>query len=240
MVRNWLILAVLMLVVFLPGAAEAVEEFKVSAFAGSVQIWFEAEAFDERIPDSSQYFQVTGEPGAPDTPKDAFDEAITRRGGAGGAILWRFDIKYADGDEGIWYFWARVLNPNNMSDYMMVEGDPEDEIPEGPPFPGSDGTPPFDNVDDRVFEATTATWGWWGNSEGSSKELQDGENTMYMFHRQGDNTVFWDVFMWTDDATYRPSDDDYTNAEPMKAGEDIAVLPLEKLSATWGCIKNER
>ena len=61
---------------------------------------------------------------------------------------------------------------------------------------------------------------------------------MYMFHRQGDNTVFWDIFVWTDDATYRPTDDDYTNAEPMKSGEDIAVLPLEKLSTTWGCIKN--
>jgi len=24
----------------------------------------------------------------------------------------------------------------------------------------------------------------------------------------------------------------------MKSGEDIAVLPLEKLSTTWGCIKN--
>ncbi len=60
---------------------------------------------------------------------------------------------------------------------------------------------------------------------------------MYIFHRQGDNTVFWDVFMWTDDPMYTPNDEDYRNAKPMKAG-DIAVWSLEKLSITWGSIKD--
>ncbi len=119
---------------------------------------------------------------------------------------------------------------------MLVDADPNDKIPNGPPFPGGDAVPPFANDDDRIFEEDVPIWRWWGRSEGSTKELQDGENTMYIFHRQGNNTVFWDVFMWTDDPTYVPGDDDYINAEPMKAG-DIAVQSLEKLSATWGSIK---
>jgi hypothetical protein len=60
---------------------------------------------------------------------------------------------------------------------------------------------------------------------------------MYIFHRQGNNTVFWDVFMWTDSAVYLPNDEDYINAKPGKIGPE-AVLPLEKLSTTWGSIKN--
>ena len=59
---------------------------------------------------------------------------------------------------------------------------------------------------------------------------------MFVFHRQGDLTVFWDVFMWTDSAAYVPSDDDYADAKPMEALK-IAVQPMEKLSITWGSIK---
>jgi hypothetical protein len=153
-------------------------------------------------------------------------------------IRWTFDISPTEGEGGIWHFWARVWNPENRSDYMMVEGDPDDDkIPDALPFPGGDAVPPFDNEDDRIFESTMEIWGWWGNDEGSTKELQDGENTMYIFHRQGNNTVFWDVFMWTDSPTYRPTDEDYRNA---KLGEEkrIAVQPLEKLSITWGSIRS--
>ena len=224
-----------------PGKVHAVKEFKISSYGAGVQIWFEAEAFDERIPDSDQYFKVTGQKTTPKAPAGAFGEAVTRSGGAGGRISWEFDTKKVDGKRGVWKFWARVYNPNNMSDYMLVKGDPgDDKIPDVPPFPGGDAVAPFDNTDDRIFEATTATWGWWGNSEGSTKELQDGINTMYIFHRQGDATVFWDVFMWTDDAAYNPlvsGDEDYRNAKPMKAGI-IAVQPLEKLTTAWGSIKD--
>ncbi len=228
---------VLAILISIPGIATAVEEFKVSSFAAAVQIWFEAEAFDERNPEGDRYFIVTGEPGAPDAPKGVFDEAVTRRGGAGGMIRWDFDISHTEGDEGTWYFWGRVHNVGNLSDYMLVKGDPDDDIPNGPPFPGGDGAKPFDNEDDRLFEATTADWAWWGGgTEGSDKELQNGENSMYMFHRQGGATVFWDVFMWTDDSAYRPNDEDYTNAKLLKAGQ-FAVQPVEKLSTRWGSIK---
>jgi hypothetical protein len=231
-------LLVLAILVSFSGLATAVEEFRVSELGGGIQIWFEAEAFDERVPEGNQYFRVTGEPGVPDAPDGAFGEAVTRSGGAGGMIRWTFDLSRTEGGEGIWYFWGRVHNPGNLSDYMLVEGDPDDDIPAGPPFPGGDMAAPFDNVDDRIFENTMVDWAWWGNSEGSNKELQDGENTMYIFHRQGSATVFWDVFMWTDSAVYRPSDDDYTNAEVMKAS-DIAVQPMKKLSATWGRLKSD-
>ena len=120
---------------------------------------------------------------------------------------------------------------------MLVKGDPNDKkIPDGPPFPGGDGAPPFVNADDRIFESTMATWQWWGRSEGSTKELQDGENTMYIFHRQGDNTVYWDVFMWTDDSAYTPTDDDYTKAKAMVFNE--AVEFQGKLATAWGSIKD--
>lgn len=220
-------------------SAYAVEVFKISDYDGGHQIWFEAEAFDERNPEGDRYFQITGEGNAPKAPKKAFGEAITRAGGSGGMILWKFDISAVGGEEGTWYFWGRVWNPGNRSDYMLVLEDPGDKkIPDGPPFPGGDGAPPFINGDDRVFEQTCANWCWWGNQEGSAKELQDGENTMYIFHRQGNNTVFWDVFVWADKSNYRPTDDDYINAKEMEAGQK-SVNPALKLATSWGMIKSE-
>ncbi len=184
----------------------AVTNYKISNYRGGHQIWFEAEDFDERNPDTDEYYPVVD-------AADAFGQAITRTGGAGGMIRWTFDISTADGKSGTWYFWARVLNPDNLSDYMLVEGDPGDpEIPAEAPFPGGDGTAPFVNDDDRILEETIDPWGWWGNDQGSTKELQNGENSMYIFHRQGDDTAFWDVFVWTDDPSYRPTDADYENA----------------------------
>ncbi len=188
--------------------AYAVKSYKTSSFGGAHQVWFEAEDYDERNPDTDQYYPVVD-------AADAFGKAINRAGGAGGMIRWTFSISRAGGKGGTWYFWARLIDPGNTSDYMLVKGDPGDpQIPTGPPFPGGDGAP-FDNADDRVFEIDVGpAWGWaqsW-DIEGHTKELQDGENTMYIFHRQGDETVFWDVFVWTDSADYVPTDADYRNA----------------------------
>ncbi len=233
-----LLVLVLVVLILPPGLVMAVEEFRVSEYGGGVQIWFQVEAFDERNPAGGQYFKVTGEPGAPKAPDGAFGEAMTRAGGAGGMIRWTFDISRTEwGEAGVWHFWGRITNPSNQSDYMLVAEDrDDDDIPEGPPFPGGDGVPPFDNPDDRIFEQNVAAWGWWGNSDGSDKELQDGENTMFIYHRQGNNTVFWDVFMWANTTTYVPGDDDYANAKVMEA--NIAVQPVEKLSITWGSVKD--
>jgi len=201
-----IVLGMFVALLFIIMPVGAVETFKVSEYRGGHQIWFEAEAFDQRDPEGDQYYPVVDVDGA-------FDQAITRSGGAGGMIRWTFDINRAGGKSGTWYFWGRVLNPSNQSDYMLVEGHPGDpEIPTGPPYPGGDGTVPFENEDDRIFESSMDNWSWWGRDEGSDKELQDGENTMYIFHRQGNDTVFWDVFMWTDSANYTPSDEDYQNA----------------------------
>jgi len=197
-------IVVALLFIIMP--ANAVEDFKISSYGGGHQIWFEAENYDERNPDTDQYYPVVD-------AADAFGQAITRAGGAGGMIRWTFNVNSG----GTWYFWARQINPGNTSDYMLVEGDPGDaQIPTKPPFPGGDGAP-FSNEDDRIFEIDVGpAWGWaqgW-DIEGHTKELRDGENTMYIFHRQGDDTVFWDVFMWTDDADYVPTDEDYQNALP--------------------------
>ena len=188
--------------------ASAVNNYKVSNYGGGHQIWFEAEGYDERNPDTAQYYPVVDQAGA-------FGKAITRAGGAGGMIAWTFDISLAGGKGGTWYFWGRIISPNNQSDFMLVEGDPDDTvIPAGPPYPGNDGTPPFVTADDRVFEETTTSWTWvrTGHDEGHTKVLQNGKNTMRIYHRQGDNTVFWDTFVWTDSASYVPTDDDYRNA----------------------------
>jgi len=186
----------------------AVKNFKVSNYGGAHQIWFEVEDFDERNPTTDDFVRIVD-------AADAFGKAINRGGGSG-MIRWTFDISKAGGKGGTWYFWARVINPGNTSDYMLVKGDPGDtQIPTTPPFPGGDGVAPFDNADDRIFEQTDGppwTWTPSNHEEGHTKVLQDGENTMYIFDRQGDSTVFWDVFMWTDNTNYRPTDDDYKNA----------------------------
>jgi hypothetical protein len=207
--------------------AYAGQNYKISNYGGGHQIWFEAEDYDERNPDTAQYFPVVDQAGA-------FGKAISRAGGAGGMIRWTFDIGAAGGKGGTWYFWGRIISPNNQSDYMLVEGDPGDAtIPTGPPFPGGDGVAPFDNADDRVFEETVdPSWAWvrTGHDEGHTKVLQNGKNTMRIYHRQGDNTVFWDVFMWTDSASYVPTDDDYRNAMVLLPG--TASNPIPGVGAT--------
>ncbi|MBM3240189.1 hypothetical protein FJZ31_28220 [Candidatus Poribacteria bacterium] len=218
-------------ILFFVMSVYAVEVFKVSNYGGSHQIWFEAEAYDERKPDADQYYKVVAK-------DDAFGKAINRTGQSGGMISWTFDISKAKGKSGEWYFWGREINPSNQSDYLLVKGDSGDkEIPNGPPFPGGDGAKPFDNGDDRIFEQDVPSWNWAiaSHAEGHTKNLQDGENTMYIFHRQGDSSVFWDVFMWADDRSYMPTDKDYKGATEMKAGQ--AVNLAKKLATSWGIIK---
>jgi len=207
-----ILLGILVALLLMTMQVNAVEKFKTSNYGAGHQIWFEAEAYDERNPEGDEYYALVDKAGA-------FGQAINRTGSSGGMIRWTFDISKADGKGGTWYFWARLINPNNQSDYMLVEGDPGDpEIPTGPPFPGNDGTPPFVNDDDRIFEENVGTepdnwaWGLSNHEEGHTKELQNGVNTMYIFDRSGNRTVFWDVFMWTDDPDYEPTDADYEKA----------------------------
>jgi len=213
--------------------AYAVTSFKISSYGGGHQIWFEVEDYDERNPDTDEFYPVVDTDGA-------FGKAINRTGVGGGMIRYTFDISAAGGNGGTWYFWARVINPNNTSDYMLIDGDPDDaEIPSGPDFPQGNEVPPFLNGDDRIFEQSQGPPWEWGTTEdhkeGHTKELQDGENTMYIFHRQGDSNIFWDVFMWTDSADYVPTDADYQSA-----ALGTPVEPAGKLATVWSRIKLER
>jgi len=207
--------------------AYAVKNVKVSNYGQGHQIWFEAEDFDERNPNTADYCPVVDQAGA-------FGKAVGRTGAAGGMMRWTFDISAAGGKSGTWYFWGRVLNPNNRSDFLLIAGDPQGPpIPSGPPFPAGDGTAPFVTARDRIFEETVSAWGWINpnHEEGHTKVLQNGENSMYVFRREGTNaTVFWDVFMWTDDADYVPTDDDYRNATAPVAG--VAADPVPGVGAT--------
>jgi hypothetical protein len=204
-------------------SVHAVENFKISNYRGGHQIWFEAEEFDERNPDTDQYYLVVDQ-------ADAFGQVVTRAGGAGGMIRWTFDISEAGGTGGTWYFWGRVINPSNNSDFMLVEGHPGDDIPNGPPFPGTTSATEFDNSQ-RVFEENMGppwVWGSTTHEEAHTKELKNGENSMYIYHRQGNNSVFWDVFMWTDDEDYVPTDDDYRNAQVVLPATASAPIPPDE------------
>jgi regulation of enolase protein 1 (concanavalin A-like superfamily) len=214
-----ILLGTFVALLFMTMPVYAVKTFKTSNYGNAHQIWFEAEDYDERNPDTNQFYPVVDSAGAS-------GKAITRAGGAGGMMRWTFDISAAGGKGGTWYFWARLINPANASDYMLVKGDPGDPtIPTGPPFPGGSGSAQFVDTDDRVFEIDVGpSWGWaqgW-DIEGHTKELQNGQNTMYIFHRQGNDTVFWDVFLWTDSDTYVPTDADFQKA--------TAVLPDRALN----------
>ena len=102
---------------------------------------------------------------------------------------------------------------------------------------GGAGVPPFLNEDDRIFEADVGAWGWDGGArEGHKKELQDGENTMHIFHRQGNTSRLMDVFVWTDNSGYRPTDEDYEKAKEIVANQ--AVDPAGKLATVWGEMKS--
>jgi len=225
-------------IISIPGTAYAVKVYKVSNYGGGAQIWFEAEDFDARNPATPQYFPISGEGTAAKAPDGAFGgKAMSRDGGAGGMIHYSFNISQAGGKAGKWYLWVRLISPNNQSDYLLVEGDPNNkEIPKGPPFPGGDGTAPFVNANDRVFEETTTAWTWVkpADPQGHVKTLKDGVNNMYIYHRQGDLTVFWDVFVWADKEAYKATDDDYKNAKLMGA---TPVYSLDKLTTTWADMK---
>ncbi len=186
--------------------------FRVTDLGGGFWvIWFEAERYDFRDPDTDEFYAVVPDPEA----SEGF--AINRSGGAGGVIRYDFDISEIDGEAGTAYFWGRIINPNNQSDFMLVEGDPGDpDIPRGPPpYPGGSGFP-FDVPDDRIFEENTGppyAWTHFSHEEGHTKELRAGVNSMHIFHRSGNSTVFWDVFAWTNDPVYVPNDLDYELAE---------------------------
>ena len=219
----------------------AVEVYKVSQNGGGVQIWFEVEAYDERNPDTEDHYPVIDK-------DDAFGQAITRTGATGGYVKYIFDISEAGGAAGTWYFWARLINPNNTSDYLVVAGQDDQKIADAlamNPFPGRPG--PFLDGEDRIFEQSQGppwTWGIQPPAQGHVQELQDGVNTMYIFGRQGDPNIFWDTFMWTDTMDYMPVgginfDDDYNNATE-GGGEDKAVKPADKLATVWGEVKSSR
>ena len=222
-----------LIVVFLaPTVLWAVEEFKVSEYGNGVQIWFEAEAFDERSPNEN--YKLGDAERALKPIDGAFGDIVTNVGGSGW-LLYRFDISKAGGEAGLYRFIGRVINPANNSDWLWVLGDDGDEIPEvDPGF--------FVRPDHIIFENNTPAWAWvtdgdFGKDGGTVNELQDGENVMMIWTRDSNLTVQYDVFLWTDDLLYQPTDDDYINATPMNAKEEAVSYP-GKLSTSWGKIKS--
>jgi hypothetical protein len=206
----------------------AVSKFKVSRYNNGHQIWFEAEDFDERSPNEN-YKRGIAEKALKPTD-GAFGDIVTNTGGEGW-LLYRFNIKDAGGKSGSWRFIGRIINPLNASDWLWVLGDDGNEIPEVKPN--------FLRPDDIIFENDTPQWAWvkdgdFGLDGGTINKLQDGENVMMIWYRGSDLTDQYDVFMWTDNLQYQPTDDDYINADDK---HNIAVNSAENLITTWGKLK---
>lgn len=219
--------------IFIPGTALAVKEQKNSNVGGSHQVWFEAENFDSR--DSATGYQLAKAEAKLVIPANTFGDAITDVAGSDAIWLrYDFDISKAGGKAGTWYFWGRVISPNNQSDFLWVTGQNGTTVPTVKPanIAEADAAGAFIN---RVLEETVTPDYLWiktDHTEGHTKTLLAGKNTMVLFWRQSDNTVLFDVFMWADDPKYVPTDDDYKKASSL-----TAVKPLDKLSTTWGEMK---
>jgi len=212
-------LVIFMVSLFVAAPGYAVEDVKVSSYGTGRQIWFEAEDFDERDPADDSSFTVTDEPGA-------FGRAISSVNGSdgNGMIRYTFDIGLAGGSGGTWYFWGRVINPSNNSDFMLVDGHPGDPVPFTQPVTGLTN-------DHRAFEESLGSapdgWAWSGDNhnEAHTKTLQDGQNTMYFISREAG--ARWDVLMWTDDPDYEPTDEDYLNAKTPILGAPSNPTPAD-------------
>jgi len=134
-------------------------------------------------------------------------------------LRYEFDIRAigpkAKGGE--WYMWARLVNPGNQSDFMLVDGHPGDRVPNKAPADRG----PFNNTQ-RVFEfnvgAAPDTFGWGpaSHKEGHTKTLQNGENVTAFLRRQAGTGNKMDVIMWTDDKAYQPTDKDYEKAKMLQ------------------------
>jgi len=131
--------------------------------------------------------------------------------------------------------WARLVNPGNQSDFMLVEGHPGDKIPKKAPADRGG----FDNKQ-RVFEFNVGGapdifgWGPASHKEGHTKILRNGKNVTVFFRRQAGTGNKMDVIMWTDDDEYQPTDQDYEKAKP----KGLSVDKADKLSTFWGIIKS--
>ncbi len=217
---NQVLVGIFMALFLMTMTAHAVESVKVSNYGAGVQIWFEVEDFDERDPADDSSFALSDEPGA-------FGRTISSLSGSDGAsmIRYTFDISKAGGRGGTWYFWGRVINPNNNSDFMLVEGHPGDQVPFTLPVSGLASS-------QRIFEQSDLGTDWvWAPTAGSAgeeahtKTLKDGENTMYILARESGAT--WDVFMWTNDPDYVPTDSDYENATRYIGGVASNPSPVD-------------
>ena len=212
-----------------PFASFAVEEFKVSKNGKGEQIWFEAEAFDER--DSADVYKLGKGEKAVDPADGAFGDIVTNAGaGKKGWILYRFDISRAGGKAGDWRFIGRVINPSNHSDWLWVLGDDGDKIP--------DAEPAFVRPNHIIFEENIPEWTWkktgdFGQDAGTINELQDGENVMMIWTRQSSLQVQYDVFCWSSDLEYQPTDEDYEKADE----KTLPVHPDGLLTTTWARLK---
>lgn len=98
--------------------------------------------------------------------------------------------------------------------------------------------PAFARPDDIIFEENVPAWAWmqtgdFGKDGGTVNALQDEENVMMIWTRQSSIQVQYDVFCWSSDLEYEPTDADYEKAEE----KTLPVEPDGLLTTTWGRLK---
>ena len=212
-------------------SVNAVEAVRVSDHGNGVQLWFEAEDYDERNPDDETNFALSDEAGAfGRSITSLISSTVSRGAGGNGNIRYDFNLKDAEGKGGTWYFWGRVINPRSNSDALLVDGHPGDPTPvtSPEPPPGLEMGDLYNHV--RIFEQAGPAdeWFWAPGSaeageEGHTKQLRDGENTMWIVSKEGG--AIWDVLMWTDDPDYVPTDEDYAQATAPVRGRATSPIP---------------
>ena len=142
-----------------------------------------------------------------------------------------FDISWTGGKAGKWRFIGRVINPSNHSDWLWVLGDDGSKI--------SVKEPAFARPDHIIFEENIPppfTWkktGDFGKDGGTVNKLKSGKNIMMIWTRQSSLEVQYDVFCWSSDIEYQPTDDDYKKAKE----KTLAVEPTKKLTTILAGLK---
>lgn len=213
---------------------------RVSRSDGGYQYWFDLEDFDLGLPSAEEpvldvrtfgdFFESMPSDAAfgnalrrtgklvhfDKTPNNLTDDCKDGfpQGGPGFALLYRFDISHAEGEEGEWVFWTRLFNPETASDHHGLDQDPNT----APSFDAMLTPDPVTGLycrswnlgtTTRIFESTAGPGYKWDNArgnEGHVMRLGDGVNRQLITHREGNTLRFLDVGMWTNDPNYVPTD----------------------------------
>jgi hypothetical protein len=239
----------LILVVFTPIASAT--ETKTSQLNGGQQYWWEAEDFDSRDDAIMLLKEEQGNP-LPDLPGALGDQYIVhlsadKLAAVEGSHFLEYKINIPKG--GKYYVWARVSwartagSRDHNSTYVQVNGEPDlgafakhvNTLSDANWANDFDPNNPWMWVGDSAQPAALQGQAGGGLSNGLAMDFQAGENTVIIYHREGDidnSTMCTDAVM-VSTVDFVPTDEDYAKAS-------LAVEPKDKLTVRWAELKTNR